>query len=141
MNRIDEIVEKYLDEGIKDKHKYAYAEGVRCREEGGKDKTHCPYMPSSSMYTYWIKGFKGEPLNEGSEKDDYKKMLKVINSVQTKEHAEAANRMIENFRDWHGKDLGFEGRVGVSKKKMELQSMLNDVLKKRGIDYKVKISW
>lgn len=73
---------------------------------------------------------------EGTEKDDYKKLLKVINSVETSDHAEAAHKMIVNWNTLHRQDKSFSGKTRLMKDRVDLHSMLGEIVKKKGINYK-----
>lgn len=78
-------------------------------------------------------------LNEVTNKDDYKKLLKVINSVETEEHAESAERMIDNWGKLDSQDRALTiGRTifDVYGDVRDLKTMLNNTLRKKGIKYR-----
>lgn len=64
-----------------------------------------------------------------TNKEGFNKILKVINSVKTYDHAIAAQKMIDNYaKNFQAIDDGWEYHPG------ELRDMLKDFMKKRKIE-------
>ena len=67
-------------------------------------------------------------LSPKKRKEDFMKILKVINSVKTREQAETARKMILNFFDLHGsnKQLGKNGSLFGIESKNSFWNVLHD---------------